>query len=97
MNKKLIRNIEKQKNLRKKKEEIEIELQTVMITGILLTILLEKIRKKKIEKDKNLKEKIQMKVRKIYEKNNQWNFSCDDATCKSSEYSVCKSCICKYR
>lgn len=27
MNKKLIRNIEKQKNLRKKKEEIEIELQ----------------------------------------------------------------------
>ena len=27
MNKKLIRNIEKQKNIRKKKEEIEIELQ----------------------------------------------------------------------
>ena len=27
MNKKLIRNIEKQKNLRKKKEEIEVELQ----------------------------------------------------------------------
>ncbi|CCL51616.1 hypothetical protein BN179_3730007 [Clostridioides difficile T6] len=60
-------------------------------------LLLEKIRKKKIEKDKNLKEKIQMKVRKIYEKNNKWNFSCDNATCKSSEYSGCKSCICKYR
>ena len=29
MNKKLIRNIEKQKNLRKKKEEIEIELQVL--------------------------------------------------------------------
>ena len=30
MNKKLIRNIEKQKNLRKKKEEIEIELQLLV-------------------------------------------------------------------
>ena len=30
MNKKLIRNIEKQKNLRKKKEEIEMELQLLV-------------------------------------------------------------------
>ncbi|MFO3667413.1 hypothetical protein B9N49_05290 [Finegoldia magna] len=30
MNRKLIRNIEKQKNLRKKKEEIEIELQLLV-------------------------------------------------------------------
>lgn len=30
MNKKIIRNIEKQKNLRKKKEEIEIELQLLV-------------------------------------------------------------------
>ena len=30
MNKKLIRNIERQKNLRKKKEEIEIELQLLV-------------------------------------------------------------------
>ena len=30
MNKKLIRNIEKQKNLRKKKDEIEIELQLLV-------------------------------------------------------------------
>lgn len=89
MNKKLIRNIEKQKNLRKKKEEIEIELQLLAeeqeeienlevikefrSRKISLDEFLFIVRKNKEEENRErqeLKEKIQMKVRKIYEKNN---------------------------
>ena len=113
MNKKLIRNIEKQKNLRKKKEEIEIELQLLAeeqeeienlevikefrSRKISLDEFLFIVRKNKEEENRERQEQIQMKVRKIYEKNNQWDFSCNDATCKSSEYIGCKSCICKNR
>ena len=69
MNKKLIRNIEKQKNLRKKKEEIEIELQLLAEEQEEIENLevIKEFRSRKISLDEFL-----FIVRKNKEEENQW-------------------------
>ena len=69
MNKKLIRNIEKQKNLRKKKEEIEIELQLLVEEQEEIENLevIKEFRSRKISLDEFL-----FIVRKNKEEENQW-------------------------